>query len=138
MLYYFYQGKATKLKNKNLNWLKQENIYNFIGSTGIFVAKGWHLGVDIKVFLMMAEVWVHLLHGYLAQEREGNRCIIQYSAKISVVLVDAMLSACDTKINVSGSLLVWGLRVDSLQKGQLRSLGKRRGRGGDRVWSKVR
>lgn len=37
-----------------------------------------------------------------------------------------LADARDTKINVTGSLLVWGLRVVSLQKGQLGSLDNRR------------
>lgn len=50
-------------------------------------------------------------------------------------LIGAVLCAGDTKINGTGSLLVCGSRVDSLEKTHLRSPDKRRGRVEERAWS---
>lgn len=47
----------------------------------------------------------------------------------------AMLGAGDPKIKGTGSFLLWGSRVDSLQKAQLRSPGKRKGRVDETAWS---
>lgn len=47
----------------------------------------------------------------------------------------AVLCAGDTKISGTGSLLVGGSRVDSLEKTHLRSPDKRRGRVEERAWS---
>lgn len=36
-----------------------------VASPGIFAAKGWHLGADRQVFLVMAETWAYLSLGYM-------------------------------------------------------------------------
>lgn len=75
------------------------------------------------------------------ERRESMMCYLIFSQKkylgVSTTYARCTVSARGTTINVTGSPLVWGSRGNSLQKGQLRSPDKRRGRIGGRTWSQT-